>query len=168
MASLTLLIIRHAEKPGSDEPWPGPGSEFDATPDPESLVIRGWERAGAWTALFGAGLGGTDYPAPAAVAAFLRSRLRGYLRTTVSEDDMEDPMPVIAELDKLESMLSEISTENSESAKITARLEALTSKWKEIRERVNESTVTGKLKSSTDDEVFDFIGKELGIFWNEQ
>jgi acyl carrier protein len=109
-----------------------------------------------------------DYPAPAVVAAFLRSRLGGYLRTTVSEDDMEDPMPVIAELDKLESMLSEVSTENGESAKITARLEALTSKWKEIRERVNESTLTEKLKSSTDDEVFDYIGKELGIFWNEQ
>ena len=109
-----------------------------------------------------------DYPAPAAAAAFLRSRLGGYLRTTASQDDMVNPMPVIAELDKLESMLSEVSTENGESAKITARLEALTSKWKEIRERVNESALTEKLKSSTDDEVFDFIGKELGIFWNEQ
>ena len=67
MAALTLLIIRHAEKPG--ENWPGPGSKFDATPDKDSLVIRGWERAGAWTALFGAGLGGTDYPAPGAVYA---------------------------------------------------------------------------------------------------
>jgi hypothetical protein len=67
MAALTLLIIRHAEKPG--ENWPGPGSEFDATPDKESLVLRGWERAGAWTALFGAGLGGTDYPTPALVYA---------------------------------------------------------------------------------------------------
>lgn len=64
---LTLLIIRHAEKPGED--WAGPGSKFDATPDKESLVIRGWERAGAWTALFGAGLGGTTYPAPAAIYA---------------------------------------------------------------------------------------------------
>jgi acyl carrier protein len=109
-----------------------------------------------------------DYPAPAAAARFLRSLLSGYLRTTVSQDDMVGPMPVIAELDKLESMLSEISTGNGESAKITARLEALTSKWKEIRERVNEATLTEKLKSSTDDEVFDFIGKELGIFWNEQ
>lgn len=67
MPALTLLIIRHAEKP--DEDWPGPGLTFDGTPDPESLVIRGWQRAGAWTALFGAGLGGTDYPAPAAMYA---------------------------------------------------------------------------------------------------
>jgi hypothetical protein len=32
-------------------------------------VLRGWERAGAWTALFGAGLGGTTYPTPAAIYA---------------------------------------------------------------------------------------------------
>ncbi|HEY4165122.1 MAG TPA: histidine phosphatase family protein [Reyranella sp.] len=67
MAALTLLIIRHAEKPG--ENWPGPGLTLDGAPDDKSLVIRGWQRAGAWAALFGAGLGGTDYPAPAAVYA---------------------------------------------------------------------------------------------------
>jgi hypothetical protein len=67
MAALTLLIIRHAEKPG--ENWPGPGLTSDGKPDKESLVIRGWQRAGAWTALFGAGLGGTDYPEPDAVYA---------------------------------------------------------------------------------------------------
>jgi hypothetical protein len=63
----TLLIIRHAEKP--DEDWPGPGLTSDGAPDPQSLVIRGWQRSGAWAALFGAGLGGTDYPAPAAIYA---------------------------------------------------------------------------------------------------
>ena len=67
MAALTLLIIRHAEKPG--ENWPGPGLTADGTPDDRSLVIRGWQRAGAWTALFGAGLGGALYPAPGAVYA---------------------------------------------------------------------------------------------------
>jgi hypothetical protein len=68
MPALTLLIIRHAEKPGKGT-WPGPGSTFDGSADPQSLVIRGWERAGAWTALFGAGLGGTDYPAPQKIYA---------------------------------------------------------------------------------------------------
>jgi len=67
MPALTLLIIRHAEKPG--ESWPGPGLTLDGTPDDKSLVIRGWQRAGAWTALFGARLGGADYPAPAAIYA---------------------------------------------------------------------------------------------------
>lgn len=67
MAALTLFIIRHAEKP--DEDWPGPGLTDDGTADKDSLVIRGWQRAGAWAALFGAGLGSTDYPAPAKVYA---------------------------------------------------------------------------------------------------
>jgi hypothetical protein len=67
MSALTILIIRHAEKPG--ENWPGPGLTDKGEQDTESLVIRGWERAGAWTALFGAGLGGTDYPVPQAIYA---------------------------------------------------------------------------------------------------
>jgi hypothetical protein len=62
VGALTLLIIRHAEKP--DESWPGPGLTEDGREDKESLVIRGWERVGAWAALFGNGLGGADYPAP--------------------------------------------------------------------------------------------------------
>jgi len=67
MSALTLLIIRHAEKP--DEDWPGPGLTDAGVPDKESLVIRGWQRAGAWSALFGAGLGGADYPAPQVIYA---------------------------------------------------------------------------------------------------
>ncbi len=63
MSALTLLIIRHAEKPNGD--WPGPGLTNDGTQDDKSLVIRGWQRAGAWAALFGAGL--EDYPQPAIV-----------------------------------------------------------------------------------------------------
>jgi hypothetical protein len=67
IGALTLLIIRHAEKP--DESWPGPGLTEEGREDKESLVIRGWERAGAWAALFGNGLGGADYPAPQRIYA---------------------------------------------------------------------------------------------------
>jgi len=67
MSVLTVLIIRHAEKP--EESWPGPGLTPDGVPDKKSLVIRGWQRAGSWSALFGAGLGGPDYPAPSAIYA---------------------------------------------------------------------------------------------------
>ena len=54
LSDLTMLIIRHAEKPLRD--WPGPGLTAAGDQDDKSLVIRGWQRAGAWTALFGASL----------------------------------------------------------------------------------------------------------------
>jgi hypothetical protein len=73
MDALTIFIIRHAEKPG--ETWPGPGLMDDGVKDTESLVIRGWQRAGAWTALFGAGLSNKDYPAPQAIYAATPGRV---------------------------------------------------------------------------------------------
>jgi len=67
MNALTLLIIRHAEKPDGDAT--GPGLTHLGKQDSKSLVIFGWERAGAWTALFGSGMGGSSYPTPQAVYA---------------------------------------------------------------------------------------------------
>src|SRR5258708_23740532 len=67
MDALTIFIIRHAEKPG--DTWPGPGLMDDGVADTESLVIREWQRAGAWTALFGAGLSSKDYAAPQVIYA---------------------------------------------------------------------------------------------------
>jgi hypothetical protein len=61
--ALSVLIIRHAEKPGGQ--WPGPGLTPDGQPDKKSLVIRGWQRAGAWAALFGSG----SNPAPTRIYA---------------------------------------------------------------------------------------------------
>jgi hypothetical protein len=69
MNALTLYVIRHAEKPDKKQPKLGPGFTHKGEEDPESLVIKGWERAGAWTALFGAGFGGADYATPQAVYA---------------------------------------------------------------------------------------------------
>jgi len=67
MSSLTLLIIRHAEKPG--EGFPGNGVTEAGENDDKSLVIRGWQRAGSWAALFGSARGGTDYPIPSMIYA---------------------------------------------------------------------------------------------------
>ena len=67
MSALTILILRHAEKP--NEFWPGPGLTDQGVVNDKSLVIRGWQRAGSWSALFGAGLGGADFPPPAAIYA---------------------------------------------------------------------------------------------------
>lgn len=65
--ALTILIIRHAEKQG--EQWPGPGLTPEGVEDSKSLVIRGWQRAGAWGALFGTDLGGEKYPEPNVIYA---------------------------------------------------------------------------------------------------
>ena len=67
MPTLTILIIRHAEKPG--ESWRGPGLTPDGAVDDKSLVVRGWQRAGAWSALFGTGLNKADYPQPSKIYA---------------------------------------------------------------------------------------------------
>jgi hypothetical protein len=67
MSALSILIIRHAEKP--NEAWAGPGMTPEGIADQKSLVIRGWQRAGSWSALFGAGLGGNDFPQPSAIYA---------------------------------------------------------------------------------------------------
>jgi hypothetical protein len=67
MGALTIFIIRHAEKPG---PYGlGPGLTDQGAKDDESLVIRGWQRAGAWTALFGAVHESSDYLKPQEIYA---------------------------------------------------------------------------------------------------
>ncbi|MGY2046626.1 histidine phosphatase family protein [Methylobacterium sp. JK268] len=67
MSFLSVLIARHAEKPNGA--FPGPGLTPEGEEDKKSLVIRGWQRTGAWAALFGSGLGGPDYPRPQLVYA---------------------------------------------------------------------------------------------------
>lgn len=66
MSNLTLLIIRHgekqAEKPG--DPDLGAGVDPKGAADDKSLVVRGWQRAGTWAALFALGAFGPDYPSP--------------------------------------------------------------------------------------------------------
>ena len=70
MSALTILIIRHAEKPHDPKaPWPDDGLTEGGATDNKSLVVRGWQRAGSWAALFGSGLGGGEYPRPAAIYA---------------------------------------------------------------------------------------------------
>src|ERR1700720_1294750 len=67
MSFLTILLIRHAEKPGPE--WPGHGFTSEGIEDDKSLVIRGWQRAGAWAALFGSASLSGDYPNPSVIYA---------------------------------------------------------------------------------------------------
>jgi hypothetical protein len=67
VSTLTILLIRHAEKP--DDPDLGPGLTLRGEDNKHSLVIRGWQRAGAWATLFGSGAFGADFPRPDIVYA---------------------------------------------------------------------------------------------------
>jgi hypothetical protein len=51
------MIIRHAEKPS--EPPPPAGVTIDGDEDPESLIVRGWQRAGALVNFFAPQQGGS-------------------------------------------------------------------------------------------------------------
>lgn len=67
MADLTVLIIRHAEKP---DPGGDDGIDGSGTPDPKSLTPRGWQRAGAWVEMFAPSLSSpAALPKPAAIFA---------------------------------------------------------------------------------------------------
>ena len=47
-----IMIIRHAEKPYTTPPPATTGVTVLGQPDPDSLIVRGWQRAGALVALF--------------------------------------------------------------------------------------------------------------------
>jgi hypothetical protein len=92
MSALTILIIRHAEKPDDPKaPWKGPGLTENGVENKKSLVVRGWQRAGSWSALFGAGLEGDDFPRPAAIYA-------ADPKATSGDEPSERPFETIAPL----------------------------------------------------------------------
>jgi acyl carrier protein len=96
-----------------------------------------------------------DYPTSAALA--------GYLRASITKDGPAASRPMLAELDRVESLLTALTADDVEAAKITTRLEAVMATWKGIQENAGREAVTASLESSSDAEVFDFIVKELGI-----
>jgi hypothetical protein len=96
-----------------------------------------------------------DHTTPVAVA--------GHLRTLLIPDQESPSRPVLAELDRLETMLTAALGEDDDAARITARLEAVVARWKEATAGGRAATVAESLESSSDEEVFEFIGKELGI-----
>ncbi|WP_327356896.1 hypothetical protein [Streptomyces sp. NBC_01304] len=63
---LTVMVIRHAEKPDPTHP----GIDERLRPDPKSLTARGWDRARKLPGLFNTtGKQGPGLPAPAAIFA---------------------------------------------------------------------------------------------------
>jgi hypothetical protein len=50
MTGSKIMVIRHAEKP--DEAGTTFGVSVEGNQDPEALIVRGWQRAGALTTFF--------------------------------------------------------------------------------------------------------------------
>ncbi|MGW7008772.1 phosphopantetheine-binding protein, partial [Streptomyces sp. NPDC054933] len=99
-----------------------------------------------------------DYPTPTALVRFLREE--------ILQDGLAAVTPLLAELDKLEASLAVALPDDDGRSRITARLQALLAKWSEDRgpeDTADAADVADELETATDDDLFDFIGKEFGI-----
>jgi acyl carrier protein len=95
-----------------------------------------------------------DYPTPATLA--------GYLRTEVFQDDPADVVPLLAELDRIESIMSTATPDNAIRTQVAARLRNILSKWNGSGGETDSVAVAQKLETATDDEMLEFIHKEFG------
>ncbi|MDT7800759.1 MAG: hypothetical protein QOI78_4192, partial [Actinomycetota bacterium] len=92
-----------------------------------------------------------DYPTPQDLAAHLGRELGG-------EDGVAS---VFGELDRLEAVLSAAATDELTRAKVKVRVQALLAKW-ENEEAVVEDSPASVFDGASDEELFEFINKDLG------
>ncbi|SED06340.1 Acyl transferase domain-containing protein [Amycolatopsis tolypomycina] len=92
-----------------------------------------------------------DHPTPAALAKRLHALL-GPARGVADS--------LLAEIDRLETLLAGAGSLNGSTAKVTARLDALLRKWTEANTATTEAA---DLDEATDDELFAVLDEELGI-----
>jgi acyl carrier protein len=95
-----------------------------------------------------------DYPTPTALAE--------YLRTEVLRDGSTEVVPLFAELDRIESIMSVVAPDDVIRTQVATRLRNILSKWNESGDEADSAAVTQKLEAATDDEMLEFIHKELG------
>ncbi|MBV9445024.1 MAG: SDR family NAD(P)-dependent oxidoreductase, partial [Streptosporangiaceae bacterium] len=89
-----------------------------------------------------------DYPTPGALARYLRSE--------IVQDDGGMALPVLAELDKLESLIAAVTA--GQRAQVTARLETLLAKSKAAQHQA----AGPELGEATAEELFELIDTEFG------
>nr|WP_284749788.1 type I polyketide synthase [Amycolatopsis sp. RTGN1] len=91
-----------------------------------------------------------DHPTPSALAGFLLSALVG------------EEVSVLGELDRIEALVSGVSPEDDAFGLITSRLQTMLNKLGEARASDGRPRAAQQLEGATDDEIFDFIHRELG------
>jgi acyl carrier protein len=95
-----------------------------------------------------------DCPTPGAVA--------GYLRAELVADEVDTRLPVMADLDQLESALSAMAPGCDMREDITERLQTILSKWMKAQRALKSRSTASELRSATPDELFDFLDTEFG------
>ncbi|MEU8633568.1 type I polyketide synthase [Amycolatopsis sp. NPDC048633] len=95
-----------------------------------------------------------DHPTPSALAGFLLSALVG--------ETLAGPAAALAELDRIEAMVSGVSPDDDAFGQITSRLQTMLNKLGEARASDGRPRAAQQLEGATDDEIFDFIHRELG------
>jgi len=102
-----------------------------------------------------------DHPTTASVAELLGQEI------TVAEAPAPGSLGVLAELDRLEAAFAGETPDETVRAKLRKRLQALLSACDTAGTAAGTDsapeTVADKLEAASDDEMFDFLGKELGI-----
>ncbi|MFI2779955.1 type I polyketide synthase [Streptomyces sp. ALB3] len=96
-----------------------------------------------------------DYPTPTELAA--------HLRTEVVPDTGAADAPVLAGIDRLEALLRSVGTDDDRRTRITLRLNAMLAGWGDFRPAHEPAVPPQDLDSASDEEIFDFLGKEFGI-----
>ncbi|MER5932834.1 type I polyketide synthase, partial [Streptomyces sp. NPDC002054] len=98
-----------------------------------------------------------DHPTPAALAAHIRAELLG--------EDTAPALPALAEIDKLEFLLSSVpGDDTAERARVTARLEALLANWNRTERAAlaPEEDEETAIESASAEDLFDIINNEFG------
>jgi NAD(P)-dependent dehydrogenase (short-subunit alcohol dehydrogenase family)/acyl carrier protein len=94
-----------------------------------------------------------DYPTPAVLGEFLWTQK--LQRRSV-------PVPLLGELDRLQSLLAGAVPDDATRQLVTTRLQGLIAQWSGVGVAPESQAVAQKIGTATDDEIFEFINKELG------
>ncbi|MFE9769907.1 SDR family NAD(P)-dependent oxidoreductase [Streptomyces sp. NPDC005808] len=95
-----------------------------------------------------------DYPTPVELAAYVRGEV-------IPDAAGNAATPVLAEIDRLAALLAGIGDADART-QITDRLKGVLAQWDTSRTAAGEDTA-GDLDEASDDEIFDFLGREFGI-----
>jgi polyketide synthase 12/type I polyketide synthase AVES len=88
------------------------------------------------------------------------SQLAKYIRDTVMPGEMTASEAIFVEIGRLEAVLGKLSSDDTDRAAVTRRMQALMAKWSGSAS--GENTLVGeKLQAASAEEVIEFIDREL-------